>query len=259
MGIFQRPFTKKEENNAQYAGYDGAMEGMPAVEDVVMSPIKWATERHVACVFLLDASGSMDANDAIGKLNEGLRVFRDQTIMNPEFDEHTKACIDVAIVSFGATVQLLQDFIPVSEMIPPTLTAHGGTPLGAALNKALDMVGEQKAKYNTLGTPYFRPWIFVITDGEPNDSYADAVQRLKQVERDKGVLGYCVGVENFNRNKMVEIFNPNRVFELKNLNFPALFEFVSNSLGAVRESDPNGGGMVDVEAPKDLHLITMEC
>ena len=56
---------------------------------------------------------------------------------------------------------------------------------------------------------------------------------------------------------MAGIFNADRIFELSNLNFPALFKFVSSSLASVRNSDPNTGNTVDVEAPEDLHKITM--
>ena len=37
-------------------------------------PVKYVTEKHVACVFLLDTSSSMNSNEAIKQLNEGLRV-----------------------------------------------------------------------------------------------------------------------------------------------------------------------------------------
>ncbi|HBN84986.1 MAG TPA: hypothetical protein DDZ89_14215, partial [Clostridiales bacterium] len=198
-------------------------------DDVGAGGLQWITERHVACVFLLDTSGSMADDNAIGKLNEGLRVFKSQTVNDSTFDEHTKACIDVALISFGPTVILQQDFVPVSSMNPPVLTAGGGTPMGGALNMALDIITEQKARYNELGTPYFRPWIFCITDGKPNDDYLAATQRLKQMENEKKVLGYCVGVEKFDRSMMASIFNPERIFELANLNFPALFKFVSSS------------------------------
>ena len=129
--------------------------------------------------------------------------------------------------------------------------------MGAAIDKALDMIAEQKAKYNQYGTPYSRPWIFCITDGGPNDSYATAAQRLKEMEDATKVLGYCVGVANFDRHTMASIFNPERIFELDNLNFPALFKFVSSSLATVRNSDPNGGRSVAVEAPGDLHTINV--
>ena len=201
---------------------------------------------HVACVFLLDTSGSMTTNDAIGKLNEGLRVFKEQAINDTLFDEHTKACIDIAFVSFGPDVKIQQNFTPVSNMIPPTLTANGRTPMGAAIDKALDMITERKAQYNDLGTPFYRPWIFCITDGYPNDSYEMAAQRLKKLESEKKVFGFCVGISNYDRNEMLKIFDPNRIWELENLNFPALFKYVFSNFATVN-------GLVNIEVPKDLH------
>lgn len=249
MAIFQKAFWQ---NNGLTLTND-----KPIIEAVGTDGIRWPSERHVACVFLLDTSGSMTSNDAIGKLNAGLRTFKEQTMNDSSFDEHTKACVDVALVSFGPDVKVQQEFTAVSEMIPPTLTADGGTPMGAAIDKALDMITAQKARYNAFGTPYYRPWIFCITDGEPNDSYTAAAQRLKEMEVAKKVLGYCVGVENFNRHTMANIFNTERIFELGNLNFPALFKFVSNSLATVRNSDSSGGGTVAVDAPGDLHPINI--
>jgi hypothetical protein len=54
---------------------------------------------------------------------------------------------------------------------------------------------------------------------------------------------------------MKTIFNPERIFELANLDFPGLFEFVSNSLAEVRNSDETSGGAVDVEAPSTLKIV----
>lgn len=257
MAIFQKPFGQKKGNNAQASTNDALTNDAPINNDIGTGGIQWITERHVACVFLLDTSGSMTTNDAIGKLNAGLRTFKEQTVKDSSFDEHTKACIDVALISFGPDVKVQQEFTAVSEMIPPILTASGGTPMGAAIDKALDMIADQKARYNELGTPYYRPWIFCITDGGPNDAYAAAAQRLKEMENATKVLGYCVGVSNFDRRTMASIFNAERIFELENLNFPALFKFVSSSLATVRNSDPNGGRSVAVEAPSDLHTLNI--
>lgn len=214
----------------------------------------YVNEMHVACVLLLDGSGSTEKNDAIGKLNAGVRAFKEQTENDASFDERTRACIDIAIVSFGGEVRVEQDFAPVSHMSPPELTAGGSTPLGEAINRGLDMIEEQKDKYKTLGTPYYRPWLFCITDGEPTDSWEGAAARLREMEEQKKVLGYCVGVEGFNRAKMQSIFTGAHLFELKNLNFTALFEFLSNSLAAVPKSNEASGTMA-VLAPSDLQPI----
>lgn len=213
------------------------------------------SEMHIALVLLLDVSGSMSINDAIAKLNEGIKLFKEQTMNNPDLDEFALACIDVAIVTFGSHVNVLQDFLPIEEMIIPTLTAEGSTPMGAAINTALDMITDQKNRYKELGTPYYRPWIFCITDGKPNDSYLEAAQRLKDAEANGGVISYCVGVENYDRETMSKIFS--RLFELENQNFPALFEFLSDSIGKLKNSDPNSVKKVSVKADKDLRVISM--
>ena len=243
MAIFQRPFGRVIDGDNPNSITDSNHQ------------IHWGPpERRLACVFLLDTSGSMAENDAIGKLNEGLSAFKECHLDNPTEDELIKACIDVALVSFGPDVKVQQEFTAMHEMVLPTLTAYGGTPLGAAIDKALDMIAAYKAKYIELGVPLFRPWVFCITDGGPNDSYAAAAQRLKEMEDATKVLGYCVGVANFDRHTMASIFNTERIFELENLNFPALFKFAFNSFVTVRNSVYDGCNVV-VEAPGDLHKM----
>ena len=40
--------------------------------------------------------------------------------------------------------------------------------MGAAINLALDKLEERKQIYQQAGISYFRPWVFLITDGEPD-------------------------------------------------------------------------------------------
>ena len=217
-------------------------------------PIKYLSERHVACVFLLDTSASMEG-EPIKKLNEGIRIFKEQTVNNVKFNAHTKACIDVAIVSFDSTIKVYQDFTPVENMSVPTLKAGGMTHMGEALEKAMDMITKQKERYNSMGTPYYRPWIFCITDGGPNDDYLAAMQRLEWMENEKKLLAYCVGVDGFQKDIVKTIFAPERIFKLENLDFPSLFQFVSSSLAAVRNSNEADGGSIEVDAPKTIKMV----
>lgn len=216
------------------------------------SSVKYATEKHVACVFLLDTSYSMRQNGAIDKLNEGLRAFKAQTLN--DLDSHAKACIDVAIVSFSSTVDLIQDFCPVEDMQTPVLDAYGKTAMGGALELGMDMITRQKQVYDNSGTPYFRPWIFCITDGGPNDDYLDAIRRLKWMEQEKKVLAFCVGVEGCSFDIMKDIFAHERIFMLDNLDFTGLFKFVSSSLTALR----NSTGLTDsIQVQKPDNMISI--
>lgn len=215
--------------------------------------MEYISERHVACVFLLDCSGSMEGLP-LQKLNEGVRAFKEQIKNDPAFDTQTKACIDVAFVKFNDTAQKLTGFAPASRMEVPILSAEGLTSLGAAINLGLDMIQEQKDRYNANGTPYYRPWLFCITDGLPTDDTAQAAERLKDLESRKKVLGYCVGVEDYDKEAMAEIFSKERIFELAGLDFTSLFQFVSSSLSAARNSGEASGGTVEVVAPKTMTM-----
>ena len=218
-------------------------------------PVKYATEKHVACVFCLDISGSMEHNDAIGQLNEGLKMFKQQTLSS--LDTHAKACIDVAIVTFNDNVDMIQNFAPVEDMIVPTLTASGRTAMGGALEMAMDMITQQKERYNYAGTPYFRPWIFCITDGGPNDEYLDAAERLRWMEENKKVVAYCVGVEGFRADIMKDIFKPQNIYGLRNCDFTGLFKFVSSSLDALRNSTAETGSL-NVEVPETMFQVPLD-
>ena len=211
---------------------------------------KAISERHVACVFLLDVSGSMHRSDAIIRLNEGMMRFKEHM----QSDSRTADVVDVAIVTFGDKVTVLQDFIPVSEMSVPTLTAYGQTPLGEALIKGMELVNKRKEVYKATGTPYFRPWIFCLTDGVPTDDWRDAASKLKQAEDERKVLAWCVCIENdpnFTKDEIKQVFNPKYIKLLENLDFEGLFEFVSNSLTAVSQSTP-GQTSLNVSATPNL-------
>lgn len=47
--------------------------------------------------------------------------------------------------------------------------ANDLTPLGEGVQLALNMIEEQKQLLKSNGIPYTRPWMFVISDGEPTD------------------------------------------------------------------------------------------
>ena len=210
---------------------------------------------HIACVLLLDTSDSMNANSNIDKLNQGLREFKQQVISDTALDQSQKESIDIAVITFGYPVREVVPFVPIVHFGPPTLSASGSTPLAEGLNLALDKVEERKNIYRQNGTPYKRPWIFCMTDGEPTDDddvIEDAANRLKGAEAAKKVLGYCVGVEGYNKTKMSKIFEPRHMFKLQGANFVTMFEFLSNSITTNILSDPSVGDKVQVQLPQSV-------
>jgi uncharacterized protein YegL len=191
-------------------------------------------EPRCPCVLLLDTSGSMQG-EPIEALNEGLVSFKE------ELTKNTLAArrVEVAIVTFDTEVNVVQDFVTADQFNPPRLTAQGLTTMGAGIHKALDMIQERKAQYRSNGIAYYRPWVFMITDGEPQGEFEDVVeqasQRLQADEASKKVAFFSVGVENANITRLSKIA-VRTPLKLKGLNFVEMFVWLSASMSAVSHS-----------------------
>ena len=195
-------------------------------------------EPHLACVLLLDTSGSMDGTP-INSLNQALQDFKYKVSM----DEMAQKRVDIAIVEFNSGTRVVQDFTPISRMEPVTLHATGTTAMGEGINRAIDMVKERNRFYSTMGTPVFKPWIFMITDGGPTDDIENAVQRI-QLEESKGTHGklkfFALGVPGYDRKTLVYITRHQgkdpRIMELINTDFTGIFNWMSDSMTAISVS-----------------------
>jgi len=104
------------------------------------------------CILLLDVSSSMSGTP-INELNEGLAAFQQML----QQDDLASVRVEVAIISFGSSVSVEQDFITANQFQAPILSPSGTTPMGQAINLALNMIHERKEIYKQNGVPYYRP------------------------------------------------------------------------------------------------------
>lgn len=184
------------------------------------------------CLLLLDTSSSMSGKP-IKSLNEGIKAFYDDLMK----DELARRRVEVAIVSFGSKAETIQDFITVDDWTPPSLAASGSTPLGKALETGLELLRKRKDTYKQAGLQYYRPWVFLITDGEPTDSWEAAAKDVRDEDANRGLLFFAVGVENANMKKLAQIAPDERPpLKLKGLHFAELFLWLSQSQQSVSHS-----------------------
>jgi uncharacterized protein YegL len=194
-------------------------------------------EPRCPCVLLLDTSGSM-YGQPIDALNEGLQTFREE--LNK--DELAKKRVEVAIVKFDSHVEVVQDFVTADRFESPVLTTQGLTSMGGGINQALDLIADRKNQYRNNGVTYYRPWVFLITDGEPqgesDKAIKQAIDRIKDDEDNKRVAFFAVGVENANMERLSEI-SVRSPLKLKGLAFRELFIWLSTSMQRVSNSQPD--------------------
>lgn len=184
-------------------------------------------ENRCPVVLLLDTSGSM-CGEPIQELNRGIAAFKEDVIK----DAQASLSVELAIVTFGGSVQLIQDFTSIDNFNPPQLEANSMTPMGEAIELGLDILEARKLTYKDNGILYYRPWVFLITDGAPTDYWQSAAQLVKEAEAQRRQCFFAVGVKGADMNTLRQIA-PREPMMLNGLDFRSMFVWLSTSMKRV--------------------------
>ena len=187
-------------------------------------------ESRCPCVLLLDTSFSMVDGGKLDELNRGLQVFRDELTQ----DEVASLRVDVAVVTFGP-VSVVQDWVNARAFSAPTLPVTGNTPMGEATLTALNMLEERKELYRRQGISYYRPWVFLISDGMPTDDINPAAQAVRDGEGRGAVSFFPIAVEGAAYESLRHLATRDPLL-LKGTRFRDMFQWLSKSLKQVSRS-----------------------
>ncbi len=200
-------------------------------------------EQRCLCVLCLDTSGSMGFGQPvpIEDLNKALIEFADEV----KSDSIAKNRLEISIVTFDSTVNVIQKPALVDSFEMPKLTVTGTTKLVDGVREAIKMAKSRKDWYRENGIPYFRPFIVLMTDGAPdNDQDIDGLAReIESGEKDKHFTFWAVGARQYNHNMLQKIcfINPPKTIAEDTENhvkYRAFFKWLSNSLKMVSKSKP---------------------
>jgi uncharacterized protein YegL len=153
-------------------------------------------------------------------------------------DSEASRRVDIAVVGFGNGARLIQDFIPVSQTTDPVmLSVGGGATMGEGLDMAIDVLSDRNQLYDSMGTPAYRPWIFMISGSAPADDIERAAQRVRNEEH-KNASGnlkfFALGAGNYDKASVFRLTN--RVIALTDTDFDGIFNWIGESVLAISAS-----------------------
>lgn len=183
--------------------------------------------RRLPVYLVLDVSGSMHG-EPIEACRQGLKALLSELRSDPQALE--TAWLSVITFSNGANqVCPLTDLMDLKE---PELSAGGGTDLGAGLLCLMESIDREVRKAGPGQRGDYRPLVFLMSDGQPNDDWRTVADKLKQ--RRLGNLIACAagpGADVVTLQQLTET-----VVQLQNLQpetLKAFFRWVSGSVRAV--------------------------
>ena len=193
--------------------------------------------RRTPCVLLVDTSGSMEG-EKIRRLNAGFRAFREDILRNQMAAQSVELCV----ISFGP-VKVQSEFALLKEMPQLRFEADGVTPLKEALELAMLKVTERQQSYRDHGISYYRPWIFLLTDGDPtdaegyfNDSYKKLLAPLQLAAQEKKFILFTIGIFGIflnRKNVIVILMSVELILLAVNINLVAFSSFLGDLVGQV--------------------------
>lgn len=200
------------------------------IEELAVNP-----HPRVAVALCLDVSGSM-SGEPIAELTRGVEEFYRTCKEHPQSSQS----VEVAVVTFGSYARVNSDFSGIGNAAIPNLQIEGSTNLTAGVQLALERLNAAKEQYQHMGVQYHQPWFVLMTDGAPDGGvYQEVASQVVALEAAKKLTVFPIGIGPYADMKVLAAFSKKRSpMKLSGLKFTEFFEWLSQSIARVSESQP---------------------
>lgn len=146
---------------------------------------------HCPVMMVLDTSHSMWGKGMLD-LKHSLDAFF-RSIRHAQIPE---SMIDIAAVSMGDNLGLIEDFVPMEHSVLQNLVLRpkGNTPLGGALKLALMKIREQIRHYSEKGVAYLPAQLIVLSDGISSDEFEFQAEEIRRAVKNSSLVCRAVAL-----------------------------------------------------------------
>jgi len=156
----------------------------------IPKPIDNPDEGKQPCCIVVDTSKNMRGYEQ--KLEDALKMML-ETI---EDDVIARGRVEICIIEFNDHAIVVSSFGSVMRTEIPHITTGGSAGMHEAISLADKMINDRKAYYRECGIAYYKPWIWLLTDGYSRDADNGLLDELKQIQTKAYFFPFVVGQDS---------------------------------------------------------------
>jgi uncharacterized protein YegL len=191
--------------------------------------------RRLPVYLLIDTSGSM-SGEPIEAVKNGLQLLHSSLRKDPQAMETAF----ISVITFNSSASQIIPLTEVASFKPPSVTASGGTSLGAALNLVVDSAAKEVNKGTADEKGDWKPLVFLMTDGMPTDNVEPGIKKFLAAKW--GMVVACAAGQGADTALLQRIAGENVVLldTCNSSTISAYFKFVSTSIATSSKKIDSG-------------------